>query len=337
MNAKVNLNTEWKDVIPVVKKENLINKEQMQASIDLLKSRVKDPEIGLFGPESMLWRIFGDQLNSVASLAAVALQTAHPYIAHGVHQKSAYQSDALGRARRTFKALNTWVYSDLDSAIAMAWRIWRVHSRISGEIANDVGRFKKGDPYDALEEHSVMWVHYTVVRLALQAYEAIHGKLTPEEGKQFNEDTKLYALLFGLREELLPPTYNDFLEYYDIMLESGVIVPDQASRDIMQYYFDGGLVGHTALGHFLRIIGTGFLPKSVQKGYEVPWGAKEKLIFTSTINGLRVGKYALPKPPQHTRPYRRALHRVNNTQAGFLERTLDKTMEKNINLVGGSN
>ncbi len=56
---------------------------------------------GLFGPDSVTWRIHADNSMFVGGLRALLLQTMHPLAMAGVAEHSGYRHDPMGRLWRT--------------------------------------------------------------------------------------------------------------------------------------------------------------------------------------------------------------------------------------------
>jgi len=308
--------------------ENLVDRERLEKALETIRSRVKDPRVGLFGPGSMFWRVYGQSATNVGGLRAVLLQTAHPFIAHAVQQQSAYRTDPQGRAERTLRAVLFWVYGDLDKAFASARTVFRVHSRVRGPIANRVGPYDAGDPYAALEQHSQFWVHATGVDTSLRMYEHLYGPLSREDRERYNEESKLFALLFGIDEAIIPPTYGDFQEYMERMFESDVLTPDQASRDIAKYLLAPPVPRAAPAFRWIRIMTAGLLPPRIRHGYQLPWGRTEKATFAASMRALRLGVPRLPYELRYSAFYRGAMHRAEQTEPGPFERRVNRTLAR---------
>src|SRR6185369_14287653 len=114
----------------------------LERHIERLRAEVTDPCAGIYGPGSMAWTIYKEAVLFVAGGKAALLQLAHPAVAHAVDQHSATRHDPLGRFQRTFDNVWAMVFGDLDSAIGHARRVHAIHSRIAGEIREDVGAFR---------------------------------------------------------------------------------------------------------------------------------------------------------------------------------------------------
>lgn len=316
----------WLQTYAVADEANVVDRERLEASLETIRKRVGDPRRGLFGPGSMMWRVYGEQISNIAALRAVFLQTAHPFVAHAVQQKSAYRTDPTGRTKRTFQAVNAWIYGDLDEAFTAARTVFRAHSRIVGPIANRVGAYEVGDRYAANEQHSQLWVHATGVDSALRMYEDVYGPLSREERELYNEESKRFALLFGIDEAIIPPTFGDFQEYMTRMFESDVLTPDQASRDIARYLLSAPTKKAAPAFEWARIMTAGLLPPRIRHGYHFRWGRFEEGVFGASMAALRAGIPKLPPELRLTAFRRRGVHRVESTTARPLEQQVDRAL-----------
>ncbi|MCB0221818.1 MAG: DUF2236 domain-containing protein [Chrysiogenetes bacterium] len=322
--------TPWLEPLAVVNEQNIVDRDRFETALEKIRTRVKKPEQGLFGPDSMMWRVFGDQAGSIGALRAVLLQTAHPFIAHAVQQKSAYQTDPYGRGKRTIRAVNHWIFGDMEMALNAARIVWSVHTRITGEIANDVGPYEKGDAYAANEQHALFWVHATTLEGPLHVYESIYGKLSRAERERFNDESKLFALLFGIDEALIPPTFADFQQYMQTMFDSEVVTPDAASRDIAKYLLAPKGKNDGAAMAWAKIMTAGLMPPRIRAGYAFPWGWRQAAIYNASLKAMALTVPRLPAELRGTRPYRRSMHEALGTRPGRLEKRLNRAIDRGI-------
>src|SRR5579862_1266319 len=126
-----------------------VSRKQFDQTLAHLRSQVADPRAGLFGPESVTWKVNRHNLLGIGGGRALLLQTAHPWVAHAVEQHSRFREDPHGRGERTFKAVGAMVFGDLEMAFRAARRVHAVHGRVKGELALRVGEFDPGTRYDA--------------------------------------------------------------------------------------------------------------------------------------------------------------------------------------------
>jgi len=129
---------------------------------DLSEPLQGDP--GLFGPDSVTWRVHADSSMFVGGLRALLLQTMHPLAMAGVAEHSAYRSDPLGRLRRTANYVGLTTFGTTEQADEMVAMVRRVHEQVRGTAPD-------GRPYDANDPHLLLWVHHALVDSFLRTYQ----------------------------------------------------------------------------------------------------------------------------------------------------------------------
>jgi uncharacterized protein (DUF2236 family) len=241
---------------------------------------------GLFGPETLTWRINRENVLVLGGGAALILQVAHPLVAAGVAEHSNYREDPWGRLYRTLDLTTKIVFGSKEEAAEAAGRIWNVHGRVRGVTRENGGRYPKGTPYEARDPELLMWVHATLVHTALLVYDRYVRRLSPAERERYYEEQKLLGEQFGLPPERRPASYAEFLEYFDQMVGDELAVTD-ALRDVV----DATL--HPELPLLLRLPGwaavqahelvtTWLLPPRLRDELGLGWGrARERLLGAS--------------------------------------------------------
>ncbi len=305
---------------------DLVDRDRLEAALERIRAAVPNPDVGIFGPGSMVWRIYREQVISIAAGATLLLQTAHPYVAHAVRAHSAYRTDPLGRGERTFQALFAWIYGDLDRAFAAARRTWGVHRRITGAFATRTGPFDPGDGYAANDPHALFWVHTTLMERPWRVHELMFGPLTREERERFYGETKLFALLFGIDDAIVPPTFDDFLAYVEEMFESDLLAVDDAGREIARFLFKAPTPSAAPAIEYYKVLTAGLLPPRVRHGYRFRWGRLEEGIFEASLQAYRAGSWVTPPLFRYSPIYRHAMHRARGTSPDVVESTLDRVL-----------
>jgi uncharacterized protein (DUF2236 family) len=111
-------------------------------------SPLGDP--GLFGPDSVCWKVHADFTSMTGGISALLLQALHPLALAGVWDHSTFRTDILGRLRRTATFIAGTTYGSLHDALALVERVKRIHLGVSG-VAPD------GQPYRASEPALLTW------------------------------------------------------------------------------------------------------------------------------------------------------------------------------------
>ena len=122
-------------------------------------------DAGLFGPDSVTWKVHADFPSMMAGgLAALMLQSLHPLALAGVWDHSAFRTDTLGRLRNTTAFVSRTTYAPRAAAEAAIERVLEIHHGVRGVAAD-------GRAYRADDPHLLTWVHCAECWCFLQAYQ----------------------------------------------------------------------------------------------------------------------------------------------------------------------
>ena len=110
---------------------------------------------GLFGPQSVTWRVHGDLTSMmVGGVASLLLQMLHPAVLAGVWDHSRFREDMHGRLRRTARFIAVTSYGSRAEAEAIIAKVRHVHGFVQGALPD-------GTPYRADDPRLLAWVHVT--------------------------------------------------------------------------------------------------------------------------------------------------------------------------------
>ena len=110
---------------------------------------------GLFGPQSVVWRVHGDVTSMmVGGVSGLLLQMLHPAVLGGVWDHSNFRKDMLGRLRRTARFIALTSYGGREEAEAAIARVRAIHDHVGGTLSD-------GTPYRAGDPRLLAWVHVT--------------------------------------------------------------------------------------------------------------------------------------------------------------------------------
>lgn len=119
---------------------------------------------GLFGPDSVAWRVHGDVVSMMAGgVSGLLLQMLHPQVLAGVWDHSNFRQDMTGRLRRTARFIALTTYGGPDDAEAAIARVRAIHGRVRGVLPD-------GTAYAADRPDLLAWVHVTETVSFLAAY-----------------------------------------------------------------------------------------------------------------------------------------------------------------------
>ena len=186
-----------------------------------------DPSVGdpgLFGPDSITWRVNREGVLLLGGGAALIMQVAHPLVGAGVAEHSNYREDPWGRLYRTLDLTTKIVFGSTEQAHEASERIQNVHKRVKGVTKEDGGKYPAGTPYSANDPELGMWVHATLVDTSMRVYASYVGTLTHAQELRYYEEQKRLGEMFGVPVAEQPETLADFRRYYDRMVEEDLAV-----------------------------------------------------------------------------------------------------------------
>ncbi|NOX29584.1 MAG: DUF2236 domain-containing protein [Actinobacteria bacterium] len=164
---------------------------------------------GLFGPDSIAWRVGQDPAALLGGVRALLLQTVHPLAMAGVAEHSDYRHDPWGRLQRTAQYVAITTFGSTDAAHRTIDMVKAVHSRVEG-VAPD------GRHYSAQDPALLTWVHTTEIDsflTAVREYGSI--ELTDAEADQYVAEMAVLGRLMGGTD--VPESVDEISEYYKMM------------------------------------------------------------------------------------------------------------------------
>jgi uncharacterized protein (DUF2236 family) len=152
-------------------------------------------DAGLFGPDSLVWRVHGDLPGMfTGGIAALLLQSLHPLAIAGVDQHSDFRSDPLDRLHRTAGFVSVTSYGSTEAAESALAGVRRVHTRVRGTAPD-------GRPYAADDPALLRWVHVAEVHCFLAGYQRYgRQQLTQGECDRYYREVAVVAERLGATE-----------------------------------------------------------------------------------------------------------------------------------------
>ena len=164
---------------------------------------------GLFGPESVAWRVIGHPVSLVGGLRALIIQSLHPLAMAGVAQHSDYRNRALERLRRTAYYVTATTFGDTATAHAAAARVKRIHARVRGVDPVTGQRYSADDPDTQLWVHCVEWHSFLAV------HRAYGGRLSAAEEDRYVAEGVRAAALLDVPAERVPASVAEMRAYFE--------------------------------------------------------------------------------------------------------------------------
>ncbi|MBO0703444.1 MAG: DUF2236 domain-containing protein [Candidatus Dormibacteraeota bacterium] len=166
------------------------------------RTRVLAQDMGLFGPESIAWRLHRHPALLLGGLRALMVQALHPLAMAAVARYSDYRNDVWGRYNRTTMYVVTTIFGSTRQARAAGDRVRAVHAPMEG-VDEVTGLQYRADDPDLL-----LWVHTALVESFVVAYERYVAPLSPAERDRYVGEMVRQAELVGIPAAMVPATWG---------------------------------------------------------------------------------------------------------------------------------
>jgi uncharacterized protein (DUF2236 family) len=201
------------------------------------------------------------------------------------------------------------IFGSLGQALAAARHLHALHTRIKGEIPEDVAQWKRGSRYQANEIGALRWVFATLVESAVLAYDCALPALSVAERDSYYAECKTLAGLFGLPVASLPENWAAFAAYNRAMHASDELgVSGSAQR--MAHNLLSGAGSWIRPPFWFRAFTIEGLPERFRGEFDLRFGIRQQRA-ASRAHRLLPGIYRrLPASVRFTGPWREAQARL---------------------------
>ncbi len=251
------------------------------------------PDSGLFGPDSVTWRVHGDPVLAVGGLRALVLQSLHPLAMAGVAQHSGFRSDPWGRLQRTAEYIGQISFDTTAEAERAAARVRGIHRKLTGTDPATGAPFRIDDP-DLL-----LWVHCCEVDSFLSTVRRAGLPMTDADAERYLEEQVLAATLVGLNAAAVPASSADLADYFSSMRHQLRLTAQAraAARFLllppMPTWVQWLTPARPAWGG-LAGLGFALLPRWARRFYKLPGLPTTDAGATAAVRALRRSLLALP-------------------------------------------
>ncbi|MHB8668967.1 MAG: oxygenase MpaB family protein [Acidimicrobiales bacterium] len=220
---------------------------------------------GLFGSDSVTWRIHANPAGLLGGGRALLVQALHPTTMAVFDQNTAYEADPWGRLWRTADWFSTVTFGDTASAEMAGAQLRAVHGRLQG-IDPLTGANHRADEVDLL-----LWVHATAIHSFLTAYRRYGGRLSDPEADRYVAETVRIAELVGLAASDVPANLGDLRDYLKGMHGRLAVTPAARKGMEMVLMFPPVPLAARPLWPVVSAAVISLLPRRVRALYGLPW------------------------------------------------------------------
>jgi uncharacterized protein (DUF2236 family) len=301
----------------------LVTEQESEALLTRVARLATGRETGIFGPDSLTWRMNREAALFLGAGRAALLQLAHPWVAAALAEHSSVLNRPIARFHNTFRIVFTMVFGTLDQGLAAARYLYDLHTHIVGRMPEDVARYRQGSHYQANEVAALRWVFATLVESAVVAYEAVLPPLTAGEREQYYAEACTLAGLFGIPPGALPESWEGFAAYNREMHASDALGVSVGARSMARNLLAGaGSWIHPPLWY--RALTAAWLPERFREEFGLGFGARER---RSAERALRTLARVYPRLPGMVRfagPWREAQARLKGRRPGWLTQSSNR-------------
>jgi len=297
-----------------------VSRQDLEHHIAAAHARVTNPSEGIFGPDSITWRINRESALFLGAGRAALLQLAHPWVATALDQHSSLLAKPIARFHNTFRVVFTMIFGTAPQANQAARSLYQMHTRITGELPSAVAGYAKNSRYEALQVPALLWVYATLIESAVIAYESVLPPLRPDELAAYYDESKILAGLFGLSPSALPADWSSFERYVAEMCASQSLGVSDRSRFVAQRIMSGA-------GSWIHIprwygsLTTEWLAPRFREEFGLTFGPAERTRSQRAQRFLPRVYATLPSSMRYVGPFQEAQSRLANRNPGLLART----------------
>lgn len=226
-----------------------------------------DHDRGLFGPDSVTWRIASEPVMWIAGLRAMYLQALHPRVMLGTWQNTALArpDEAWGRFRRTVKFVQVRTFGTTAEVERAGARLRKIHASLRGTDA-DGSEFRLDEP------ELLLWVHCCEISSYAEIARRSGMHMSGEELDAFVDEQRRSAAVVGLDPQIVPASMADLAAYFDRMRPCLRVTPEarQAMRASFTLRVPPALLPLRLIVPPLNVLGFATLPPWARRLYGTP-------------------------------------------------------------------
>ena len=194
----------------------------------------------------------------------------------------------------TFSNISTMVYGSMPQVLNAANKVRASHKEIKGKIPYRAGAFHKDSAYGANEVNAMVWVHATLWETLVYMYEELEEPLTQAEKDRFYEETKLFAMLFGIPESALPRNWNEFMAYNEAMWYSSQLTVTDNARKLKEDLFTPRSIWLVFPLWIQEVVTASNIPAPIREGYQMDYGLWERFNNAWLMGSAEFTSWILP-------------------------------------------
>jgi uncharacterized protein (DUF2236 family) len=237
------------------------------------------------GPQSLVWRYFGDNRMYLIGPRPAVLQNMLAELGQGVYDHSTFFADTAERLKRTIPPVFNTVYGSDDDNAGIQVRDFHHHVKgdmPAAENTGDTGAAR----YHALDPDTFFWAHATFVEQVLYFADTFVTWLSPQDKEQIYLESKTWYRRYGVSDRPMPATYAEFEQYWARMINHVVVAHPTAKYGVgyVTKGFPRPKAVHPIVWRLVEpvfnpmaaFLTTGGLPPRARTLLQLPWTEKQE-------------------------------------------------------------
>jgi uncharacterized protein (DUF2236 family) len=246
---------------------------------------------GLFGPDSVTWRVHLEPVLWVGGFRALLLQSLHPRVMRGTFQNSALfdPRKAWSRFQRTVEFVGIRTFGTTAAVETAAARVRKLHASLRGHDPVTGATFRIDEP------SGLLWVHATEIDSYADVARRA-GIIDDQEVDQYLAESIRAAHVVGLPAA---PTSRTEMRSYLESMRPELGLTDEARRAVGNLFAPKGeapTVTKLAIPA-IASLALATLPRWARRMYGLPGVPTTDFGATLTLRTLRVATHLLPDVP----------------------------------------
>src|SRR5215468_9928914 len=255
----------------------------------------------MHGPDSLTIRLSGDVRMGLVSARTFVMQVAHPAVGAGVGEFSSFRSDPWTRLEQITQSGIRYLYRGEAAGFEEGRRLRRIHRAIAGVDS-------RGRRYHSLDPDVYGWVHFVFFDSIVTAHALFAEPLTSAQQERLFLEWRHGGRVFGLREEDLPASVDDYWRRHAAALEhtlepnaviDWILGPAHVSKPASLARLPDALWRRVWpwLGRLQRSLVLGTLPPAFRAKLapQQPWSARDQRRFDRFARLVRTTVPRLPE------------------------------------------
>lgn len=259
---------------------------------------------GLFGPQSVTWRVMGEPILLVGGFRALLMQGLHPRAMRGVLQNSALldPAESWSRFLRTTEFVRVRTYGTRAEVERAGARVRKIHATLTALDPDTGERFRLDEP------EALRWVHVGEVDSYLSVARRAGVRLSDEEADRFVAEWRSAAEVVGLSPEEVPGSAGELRDYIDAARPGLRFVPEAAHplRMSLNAPLPLYLAPLKPMLPALTLLAFATLPRWARRLYGLPATPVGDLWATASLRALHTGLGFVPAQVRYAPDARRA-------------------------------